>query len=47
VEKNWDTLPIFPIERRKVLETKVYLVVCGLVRVEIILQKSFESSKVL
>ena len=53
-QKNWDTLPVYPTEKRKVLKTKdlvqfalVDLVVRGLVQEEIVLRKPFESSKCL
>ena len=51
-QKNWDTLPVYPTEKRKVLKTKdlvqfalTDLVVRGLVREDIILRKPFEGSK--
>jgi superfamily II DNA helicase RecQ len=50
-QKNWDTLPVYPIEKRKVLKTKELvhfaladLVVRGLVQENIILRKLFEGS---
>ncbi|CAB4384091.1 unnamed protein product [Rhizophagus irregularis] len=48
-QKKWDTLSIFPTEKRKVLKTKelvqfalAELVVRGLVQEKIILRKPFE-----
>ena len=48
-QKKWDTLPVYPTEKRKVLKTKELvqialadLVVRGLVQEKIILQKPFE-----
>uniref|UniRef100_U9TP61 DNA 3'-5' helicase n=1 Tax=Rhizophagus irregularis (strain DAOM 181602 / DAOM 197198 / MUCL 43194) TaxID=747089 RepID=U9TP61_RHIID len=53
-QKNWNTLPVYPTEKRKVLKTKdlvhfalTDLVVRGLVQEDIILRKPIESSKVL
>ena len=51
-QKNWNTLPVYPTEKRKVLKTKdlvqfalTDLVIRGLVQEEIILRKLFEGSK--
>src|SRR5205814_2689759 len=51
-QKNWDTLPVYPTEKRKILKTKELaqfaltdLVVRGLVQEDIILRKPFEGSK--
>ncbi|CAB4387207.1 unnamed protein product [Rhizophagus irregularis] len=51
-QKNWNTLPVYPTEKRKVLKTKdlvqfalTDLVVRGLVREDIILRKPFEGSR--
>ncbi len=51
-QKNWNTLPVYPTEKRKVLKTKdlvqfalTDLVVHDLVQEEIILRKLFEGSK--
>ncbi|RIA86919.1 hypothetical protein C1645_828566 [Glomus cerebriforme] len=51
-QKNWNTLPVYPTEKRKVLKTKdlvqfalTDLVIRDLVQEEIILQKLFEGSK--
>lgn len=48
-QKGWDTLPVYPTEKRKVLKTKELvhfaladLVVRGLVQEKIILRKPFE-----
>ncbi|CAB4494122.1 unnamed protein product [Rhizophagus irregularis] len=53
-QKNWNTLPVYPAEKRKVLKTKdlvqfalTDLVVRGLVQETIILRKPFEGSKIL
>ncbi|PKY49325.1 hypothetical protein RhiirA4_465269 [Rhizophagus irregularis] len=53
-QKNWNTLPVYPTEKRKVLKTKdlvqfalTDLVVRGLVQETIILRKPFEGSKIL
>ena len=53
-QKNWDTLPVYPTEKRKILKTKELvqfaltdLVVHGLVQEKIILRKLFEDGKVL
>src|SRR5437763_3530852 len=49
-QKNWDTLPVYPTEKRKILKTKELaqfaltdLVVRGLVQEKIILRKQFEN----
>ena len=51
-QKNWDTLPVYPTDKRKVLKTKELvqfaladLVVRGLVQEKIILRKTFEGGK--
>jgi len=53
-QKNWNTLPVYPTEKRKVLKTKdsvqfalTDLVVRGLVQEKIVLRKLFEGSKIL
>ncbi len=50
-QKKWDTLPVYPTEKRKVLKTKelvqfalLDLVVRGLVQEKIILRRPFEGS---
>ncbi|CAI2168125.1 10840_t:CDS:1 [Funneliformis geosporum] len=53
-QKKWDSLPVYPTEKRKILKTKelvqfalIDLVIRGLVQEKIILRKTFESSKIL